>query len=1109
MTTMHASTTQPKEASYVVYLNGIEIPSPNVSVTMSIDALPVATVTVAPDMNMVQLGKEDRVEVQIFYKDDIHTAVEGKAPDFRLLFDGEISGWSYVNAARSRSIQFSCVHASQILETLNPYFITGPNAMVMSGTGAPSGTDIDFIHSGLTLPYSLFFYGFNALDGIIKRPYDYIENIFRSCIDIGIAPKLGSAVTSTFYSRHMKKLGIPFRFIPSPIIEIEPLADPDALGAFPILKAVRSEKTLDAIYRKTSETGLSSNIWASIQGVFQQMYYEVLSISTAPIAMVEMTPHSIERGKVLGRPSWKIPDMAKANERAAAEEALFKEALKDTAAAIREEWALHSELDPEEQETEAQKEIDEETKKLLAEFRGANQPQMPIRPNFLINHITKPQWLFGVPPACNVIFPSMIQELRFDEDYLNQPTRLYVNDMSVPEIANISDEWKRSLSAIRYGYPDQVDRELAKRTGGLKGSDGNPLVSGKNFLVWPEEFYKGPVSHQADPPKWLLYLKEEFEASQTVDQQLAQKALDKIEQYSIDIWAEAQAQAYKEVGDSPEISGETSYPTPEAAIKAEEERVEKVNAKLLEKLLDTESVMIQTLKEQGIITGDITSVTQLKEKLSARANENIAKLQVMMRMLARYEYHRMRSSMRRGSVAMAFNPYIVPGFPAMIFDYFQNGQHFVGYVVGVKHELSSRGWQTVAQFVHGQTIDEFVNEVFDARVGNNPDGVIENISAGPPTPVPDLRRVLQHVDKAEEYFNQLFHQGIEKYGGKIKSAAFDFTKAIKFVVPGTPGKKDSYYTFDSVMDKNARELQAKRLAAKKADDKKVEAILKERMKEIQANIELTAAATGAAASSTSGAAAGAISAAVKLELQRIRADQEIMLNEIQRDQRLKREFERPEKKLTNRILDKYVGIIPSRSFAGMFGNHDIAMKYVSRPICTLNEYIAFRGSHGKKSGMIRADHPNQGKGATYYKRILSFKADDGTPPTFDQNNFLVTPKPKDLPDTRKDWDVRLNNYRTKVLFGTLGENSSGGFQRPAPSQESTDTSGSYAVTGVASNDVLNVRVAPNWTSQKVGELAPDATGVKRAGPTRQVGGSTWWKITSPSGWVNSSYLKKE
>ena len=623
----------------------------------------------------------------------------------------------------------------------------------------------------------------------------------------------------------------------------------------------------------------------------------------------------------------------------------------------------------------------------------------------------------------------MIQEMHYDEDYLNQPTRLYVNDLSVSELTGSNAGVRKALSTLRYAYPDQVEFEINKRQGGVSGAKGNPLVSGKNLLVWPEEFFKGPNSVQTDAPGWLLFLQESFEANRTVDQKLAQKALDEIDEGIRNVWAEAQLQAQKECGCDDDLRNE-DFESEEEKDAAYNKRADEIEAKLLEKLMDTEQVRIEALKEQGIISGEITSLDQLKEKLSQRANEQQAKIQALMRTLARYEYHRLRSGERRGSVTMAFNPYIVPGFPTMIFDYFTHGQHFLGYVVSVTHEMSPQGWSTSIQFVHGQTLDEFVREVFDARVGNNPDGVQEDINAGPPTPIPDLRRVLQHQDKAEDYFSQLFHQGVTYgkdgvygKGNKIKQAAFDFTKAILFIKPGTT--KDFYYTFDNLFDEKhgrAKEVQAKNKEREAEDEAKVQDILAERVaemeKKVRKNMEAAVAEAEARPEGGSVFPTLGVEALVKMEMEKITADQEILIREIQREQRVRREFTRPPQNLPNGILDNYVGIRPTQTFRPMFGNHDVAMKYISRPICTLNEYVSFRGNYGKKRGMIRADDSQQGKGATYYTRILDLKQGPGKAPTFDENNFLKDPKPKDLPDTRKDWDVQLRNYRKKILFGT-------------------------------------------------------------------------------------------
>jgi hypothetical protein len=71
---------------------------------------------------------------------------------------------------------------------------------------------------------------------------------------------------------------------------------------------------------------------------------------------------------------------------------------------------------------------------------------------------------------------------------------------------------------------------------------------------------------------------------------------------------------------------------------------------------------------------------------------------------------------------------------------------------------------------------------------------------------------------------------------------------------------------------------------------------------------------------------------------------------------------------------------------------------------------------------------------------------------------------------------------------------------------------SCKVVGVASNDSLNVRVAPYPGAKKVGELYPYTSGINIIRCERKPYSSPWCKIkfysdgVSISGWVNSKYL---
>jgi hypothetical protein len=83
---------------------------------------------------------------------------------------------------------------------------------------------------------------------------------------------------------------------------------------------------------------------------------------------------------------------------------------------------------------------------------------------------------------------------------------------------------------------------------------------------------------------------------------------------------------------------------------------------------------------------------------------------------------------------------------------------------------------------------------------------------------------------------------------------------------------------------------------------------------------------------------------------------------------------------------------------------------------------------------------------------------------------------------------------------------------PSPTSTGTPAAllGPYAVTLVASNDVLNVRSGPGLSSLIIGSFPSNATNVTRTGPTQPTDGAEWVEVLLPDGlnrgWVNSYYL---
>lgn len=958
MTTIKFTDNRLHEGSFVVYLNGIEVPVKQVSVSMGINSNPQASIVMVPDPLISRIGAEDRMEVAMFYLDDIYPSIEkpGRAADFRLLYDGDITGWSYANSALGRRIGLSSQGTLKILQDLYPCFITGPQALTMEIAGPPQGNEASYVTNSLNFPWNRFFFGFNQeQEKIIRRPYDLIENILNSCIGVEEQSMLGSMVTTNFYARYMKRMKFVNRFAPSPLIETDILQEEGDAGVFPILRAVRDDKIIGSLVRGASQAGPAAPIWGTMQQMFLQMYYEVLALPTAPIVQLDRTPDSPNNGVILGPPQFGIPiDDERALE--AAEKEVERIDQDITEAILDAELELRRECYDDIEFTFRLQDKEREIRQAYNSI-SPQQPEDPAKPNVLLNYVTKPQWLFGIIPACNVVFPSMIQELAFDENYADQPTRLYLNDLWYSSFTSGNNPVQDALTTLRAGYPPQVQAELDKRYGKSDmGPHGDVRVSGKNLLIWPEEFFKGPVPENINLPNWFTLLAQYVQSKQTVDQKNAAEALALLDQ------------ARDGGGDVGKL--------------------------------------VADLVTRGMIASPVegdpkNTYNRVADVLRAQANEKKIALEVLRQGYARYEYYRNRAKFRSGAVVTTFNPYMVHGFPTLVFDDLTTGQHFIGYVSEITQTMKTESKDTQFSFTYGQTLDEFLQEVFDAQVGNTPYGVLADQGAAPVNPIDILRDVTQTQERAEDYFSLLLHQR-STYGG-VKTAACNFDDIIRLVLPDGSAHRFSEAVTSSV----AQEGISRRLNKAEKDAFELEqqlAVYRERITK-----EITEAWGGFEQEKGGFNALDAV-----IERKVARYHQQLVEDEaaLQAQKMLLT----PEEKIPSDLLQKYVAIAPAPEFEPMFRSHDNAMRYVSRPICTLNEYIAFRGRRGTKTGVVPATDSLQGKGAKFYEKILNLVQGPGPAPTFDENNNLLTPNMEDLPDTRADWETRLWAYRRKVLF---------------------------------------------------------------------------------------------
>lgn len=144
--------------------------------------------------------------------------------------------------------------------------------------------------------------------------------------------------------------------------------------------------------------------------------------------------------------------------------------------------------------------------------RVEQQPVMrgvdPLTPVRLAQYSVKPKFLFGQPPACNIIYPSMIDSWALTEDYKAQPTRVYINDSVMTRLLRAeSTNRELMLHALTVGYPEEANAVMHHRISTTTGAQvPGTHETGRNLLIWPREFYEGPKVARMELSSWFQTL---------------------------------------------------------------------------------------------------------------------------------------------------------------------------------------------------------------------------------------------------------------------------------------------------------------------------------------------------------------------------------------------------------------------------------------------------------------------------------------------------------------------------------------------------------------------------------------------------------------------------
>lgn len=878
-TTRVFSSNIPHRAPAICYIAGIECPIQSVSVSYGVWQIPEASITMFPDPLLQGLGREDRVPVVIFYLDEY---IDPDRPTWRMLFEGEITGWGYSNTAAGRAVRFDCVGDIAIYTQLFFFYMSTVSGVVQGTVEQPmQPAGANFVTP--IFPYALFHKGLVPSDkpgDIITRPYDLAYNIVRGLTSERVNPKARSLPMYNFFSRWVRRQQFHNKWVALPFLDemyedngsggLQKRADQPP-GIFPILRAVKSQEALQAL-QKVGQDYSGANVFTWLKMVLDTVYMELAMLPTPAAVSCLTNGHISEPPRTLS----------------------FDEIRAKISAKIRERTQNNLAADLSGVPSKLPTKLSEVPKPWLLD------PKKPIR---LTNYFVKPQMFFGLPPTCNVVFPSMDSQLEYNENYVTQPTRLYVEDNNLASLVagkQVSEEMSKLITnVLARGYPPPIDRIYRER---VLGQDA--ARTGKNLLIYPEEFFKGPVTSRVQAPNWFMHYANTVNAN-----------------------------------------------------------------------------------GHGSSAPDAKSV--------APANGSSLTDQDVYLLYAQYEYYRQRYGQRTGSVQCSFQPYVVPGFPMVAFDDFQSRLHTIGYLMRANQTITAMGLNTTLQFSYGRTIYEFLEDI--ANEIDNP--ALQSrkglaTAAAPPEPIPEIRDIVQHEYKCDQFYQALFHQRLDKdtASKKRKPAVFRARDILAFVK--ADGKLDDI----TIEGKNEERIttDTKNLTKAKAYLQKI----KERgpggladgtasPEEMQQFVWAVDIASDNNVSEFGGyqqvaedmidiTIGGEPALQVQNEYERLLLTVDSRLNDLENPQTNHNLAGAAQRELT-----------PKPGFEPLFDSYDAAMKYCSRPICTLEEYILFIGGTAEGPQDDVAYRNSGGKpSARYYTRIRTLTgATDATNVTAAQQGF--------------------------------------------------------------------------------------------------------------------------
>lgn len=462
-----------------VYIAGVLMPAMRVTITTTFGQMPRAEVALPAYSELLYLGEYDRVPVLVFVRESMVDC-----PEFILMFEGFITDAVYVNSALERTVAVHAISCFDILADAKVYFQKQLSDYFLSCVDGAKDQALLAVDSGMFLSFPKYFlhyglvkpgYDLNNQDehGPLQFPSDYLESVY-AFLQKAHPPKgsekdederenvddttweedpplksLHASALTSFYGKYARAFNFLGRFERLPYFDKKAANGQYGWDA----ASVPFSKDRATIFPMLYGIQTGNAMKALVDGI-QRHFSDEKKIVTLLDLLTYLVNEMEYEYLVISNPAYHAPP----------ENAAEKE--------VNSQYAFKADA---------------------PDYRGR-----------LVSSCLKPIMVDAMPPGCNVMYRSMVNNVTVQFEHKGVPTRVRVRNAHSP--LEILDAGAGTGHLSEFGLIDYYPSSKYKE---FTPTDEVPLYT--NFIsseMLGIEKYCGPWVREAATPMWLHYMSQ-------------------------------------------------------------------------------------------------------------------------------------------------------------------------------------------------------------------------------------------------------------------------------------------------------------------------------------------------------------------------------------------------------------------------------------------------------------------------------------------------------------------------------------------------------------------------------------------------------------------------